>query len=83
MSEIETNLSLCIEEKIAKIAKYRFKYPEWWLVLADRIGYGLDDFERELFLEQVKISNSAFDRIVLLDPRDGKRAFEVWPSRAV
>lgn len=77
VSEIATNLAHCIAEKTAKISNYRSKYPEWWLVLPDHIGYGLDDFEQELFLDQVSVQAGGFDKIVLLDPRDATRAFEV------
>jgi len=63
----------------APYARYRAKYPEWWLVLPDHIGYGLDDFEQELFLDQVTVQYGGFDKIVLLDPRDASRTFEVWP----
>jgi len=47
--------------------------------LPDHIGYGLDDFEQELFLDQAKVSSGGFDKIVLLDPRDASRAFELTP----
>jgi hypothetical protein len=76
LAEMETNLNLVVAEKNAKIAPYRVKYPTWWLLLPDHIGYGLDDFDRKLFREQVSVSY-LFDRIVLLDPRDPSRAFEL------
>jgi len=76
ISEIASNLKLCITEKELKIASFRTKYPEWWLVLPDHIGYGLDDFDRELFRDQVNITHN-FDKVVLLDPRDAGRWFEV------
>ncbi len=77
IGEIDTNLKHCIAEKTAKIASYRAKYPEWWLVLPDHIGYGLDDFEQELFFDQVNVQPGGFDKIILLDPRDATRAFQV------
>jgi len=76
IGEIEANLKLCIAEKTAKIANYRAKYPEWWLVLPDHIGYGLDAFEQELFQDQVSLTHT-FDKVVFLDPRDPGRSFEV------
>ncbi|GAA4042260.1 hypothetical protein GCM10022281_24230 [Sphingomonas rosea] len=79
IAEIESNLAHCIAEKTGKIAPYRARYPEWWLVLPDQIGYGLDDFEQELFFDQASITPGSFDKIVLLDPRDVGRVFEVWP----
>ena len=80
IDEIDTNLRHCIIEKAAKIANYRAKYSEWWLVLPDQIGYGLDDFERRLFLDQVSVQPGCFDKVILLDPRDAKRAFQVHPA---
>lgn len=77
IGEIETNLKLCIAEKMGKIAGVRANYSKWWLILPDQIGYGLDDFEQELFLDQVSISPGGFDKIILLDPRDATRAFKV------
>lgn len=79
INEIDVNLGHCITEKTAKIAPYRARYAEWWLVLPDQIGYGLDDFEQKLFLDQVTVRNGGFNKIVLLDPRDVSRAFQVWP----
>jgi len=74
LSEIAANLEHCINEKSEKISPYREKYPEWWLVLPDHIGYGLDEFDQKLLQDEVKIQSGAFDRIVLLDPRDATRA---------
>ncbi|MFT8698251.1 hypothetical protein [Acetobacter orientalis] len=79
IGEIEANLELCITEKTGKVACVRSNYPEWWLILPDQIGYGLDDFEQELFLDQASVNAGGFDKIVLLDPRDAKRAFQVYP----
>jgi hypothetical protein len=79
IGEIDTNLKHSIVEKAAKIAGCRAKYPEWWLVLPDHIGYGIDGFEQELFFDQVTVSPEGFDKIILLDPRDPARVFQVYP----
>lgn len=76
LAEMQSSLSLCISEKTRKIARVRNKYPEWWLVLVDHIGYGLDDFDRELFRDQVKVEHT-WDKVILIDPRDARHAFEV------
>lgn len=78
MGEVEKNLRLCIAEKESKIAPQRSKYSEWWLVLADHIDYSMETEDRELFRSEVMpgISHS-FAKIVLIDPRDHRRAFEV------
>ena len=77
MGEVERNLRLCIAEKEQKIEPYRSKYPEWWLVLADHIDYAMDDEDRPVFRAEVmpRIQHR-FSKIVLIDPRDYRRAFE-------
>jgi hypothetical protein len=79
IGEIRANLSHCVTEKTSKVQAYRPKYSEWWLVLPDYVGFGLDDFEQELFLDEGPISPGDFDRVVLLDPRDPARSFVVYP----
>ena len=77
MNEVEKNLRLCIEEKERKIAPYRSRYASWWLVLADHIDYSMDSEDREVFKQEVmpRIPHN-FQRVVLIDPRDHRRAFE-------
>jgi hypothetical protein len=76
LSEMERNIKICIREKTDKISKSRHKYPEWWLVLVDHIGYGLDTFDREMFREEVKIKHN-WNKVILVDPRNHERAFEI------
>lgn len=47
LGEVHSNLQLCSGEKERKIASFRSKYPQWWLVLPDHIGYGVDYRDRE------------------------------------
>ena len=78
MAEVEKNLRLCLSVKEQKIAPYRDKYPEWWLVLPDHINYGMGLEDREVFRAEVMPSiQHAFDKIILIDPRDHSRVFEV------
>jgi hypothetical protein len=78
MAEIERNLRLCIAEKERKIEPYRTNYSVWWLVLPDHINYAMEDEDRSVFRSEVmpRIPHH-FDKIVLLDPRDYRRAVEV------
>jgi hypothetical protein len=76
LDEMDKNIQLCIAEKTAKIAPYRDRYPVWWLVLPDLIGRGLSAFDESMFHDQVKISHN-FDRLVLLNPSNHERAFDV------
>jgi hypothetical protein len=75
-SETQKNLRLCIEEKTLKIARVRHKYPEWWLIFVDRIGYGIDDCDRQLYREQLGIKHN-WDKVILLSPIDYRLAFEI------
>ena len=78
MGEVERNLRICIAEKERKIAPYRSRYAEWWLVLSDHIDFGMDPEDRETFRTVVlpRLPHN-FDRIVLLDPRNHQRALEI------
>jgi hypothetical protein len=76
LAEMERNLEICLEEKTRKVSRVRHKYPEWWLVLIDYIDYGLDDFDRQLFRDQVRRVRD-WDKVILLDPTKHKEAFEI------
>jgi hypothetical protein len=76
LSEMEANIRYCASEKSRKVGKVRAKYPSWWLALVDHIGYGLEDFDREMFREKVSIEHD-WDKIIIIDPRDHTRAFEL------
>jgi hypothetical protein len=54
----------------------RNKYPEWWLVFVDYIGFGVDSCDEELYREHLDIEHD-LDRLILLSPLDKTRAFEV------
>lgn len=78
MNEVEKNLRLCIAEKEKKIAPYRSNYAEWWLVLPDHIDHSMNPEDRETFRAELMPNlRHSFDKIVLVDPQDHRRAFEV------
>lgn len=79
LAETQRNLRLIIEEKTRKVAPFRQKYREWWLVLIDRIGYGVSDCDRDLFREHLKLEHD-WDRIVLVNPLDPQSAFQLYRS---
>jgi len=75
--EIEQNIRICLAEKAARVATIRGKYPEWWLALVDRIGYGvLHDFDRES-LRELLHSDDRWDKVIPVNPLDPARGFEV------
>ena len=47
VGEMAKNIGICVSEKTAKIAPYRDKYPEWWLLLVDLIGFGLGEYDQK------------------------------------
>lgn len=74
-SEIIRNATLCITEKTAKMALVKDRYPEWWLVLVDRIGPQLNAFERNDLPNHIEIA--PWDQVLLLDPHDPARALRL------
>ncbi len=77
LSEMERNIKLCIHEKTEKRNRNaRQRYAEWWLILADHIGYGLDRSDQEQFRKQISISHD-WQKIILVDPQNHTRAFEI------
>ena len=79
--ETQKNLRLCIEEKTRKVSPYRHKYPEWWLVLIDRIGFGVEACDEKLYREHLRIAHS-WDKVVLISPDNPRWAFELPASLA-
>lgn len=76
LAEILRNLTLCIAEKEQKVAPYKHKYSEWWLVLPDHIGGGLGTEDRRQFREIPPLIHF-WDKIVLLNPSNPTHAFEI------
>ncbi len=75
--ELQKNLEICIREKTRKIASVRKKYPEWWLVLIDRIAYGdLDDSDRAT-IRNWSQGKHDWDKIVLLSPQSATCELEI------
>lgn len=80
-SEIIRNADLCIAEKTAKMLRVKELYPEWWLLLVDRIGPKLNEFERDDLPNH--IDPGPWDRVILLDPRTPARALRLGSARAL
>lgn len=80
MSEMIRNLKLCIAEKTRKAARYRHKYPEWWLLFHDLIGYGdWNQSERQQLRECVQFDGS-WDKIIIVNPSDYADSLEISPA---
>ena len=76
IGEVHRNLILCIEEKERKVAPYRDRYAEWWLVLPDHIGYALDNSDQLQFRTLPTIAHT-FAKVILVNPHDPAHAFEI------
>lgn len=77
-AEIIRNLNLCIPEKAAKAAPFHDRYTEWWLVLPDYVGAGLNADERATIGQHVDLLT--FARVVLIHPRTPTRALVLTRS---
>jgi hypothetical protein len=74
--EMVDNLKRCIAEKTAKLAKVRLKYPEWWLVLVNRIDPGLDAEDRKQIQARVPRQQD-WAKVIVVNSNDHTRAFEL------
>jgi len=74
--ETQKNLRICIDEKTKKIERVRVKYEQWWLILIDYIGYGVEDCDHKLYREQLGIDHN-WDKVILLNPMNTCSAFEL------
>jgi len=78
LAEVERNLRLCVEEKERKIAPYRDRYDEWWLVLINYVDLNMEAEDYEAFImEATPPITHSFSKIVLIDFRDYRKWFEV------
>ena len=76
VGEVARNLRYCIDEKTKKIARVRHRYPEWWLILVDQIGYGLDPDDQEQLKAHGGVEH-AWDKVILVSPSSPERFFEL------
>jgi hypothetical protein len=77
ISDIAHNLRICMAEKSLKISKVLSRYPEWWLALDDRIGYGdLDEDDRNQLRTLVR-PDRPWSKIILVNPLKPSNGFEM------
>ena len=77
LSEMQRNMTICIEEKTRKVARVRSRYPEWWLALVDTIGYGDHDESERADLRRLIQMADQWDKILLVSPLDPTKGFEL------
>ena len=67
----DESAAIHIAEKTAQVAMYPARYPEWWLLFVDLIGYGLLSEEtRRDFRASVFVDRHNWHRIILVNPLD-------------
>ena len=76
VGELITNIQLCIAEKTDKVAPVRAKYPEWELVLVNRIDNHLDDEDVQEIRTHVTVP-PIWKKVTVVSWRDHTRSFEV------
>lgn len=76
MSEMLKNLRICVAEKTEVVAPHRHKYPEWWLVFIDYIGWVLDESDRQTLREHWKMEHD-WDKIIIVSPQNPLSACEL------
>lgn len=76
IGELVTNIQLCIADKSAKVTAARPKYPEWWLVLVNKIDNDLDEDDRDQIRGYVKVPDD-WQRVIVVNGRDSTRAFDL------
>jgi len=76
LAELSRNISICLTEKTRKVACVRAKYPEWWLMLVDYIGYGIDERDHEEVRQLFQFEHS-WGKIVLVNPLDATQGYEL------
>ncbi|MCX6320586.1 MAG: hypothetical protein NTX93_02110 [Bacteroidia bacterium] len=72
VGEIFQNLNIIIKEKVIKIEPYQKKYNEWWLLLIDHMGFGLDDLDISQ-LRSLSIETYSFKKVIILPPYNYKK----------
>jgi hypothetical protein len=67
VANILESLKIVVPEKNEKVLPYKSQYLHWWLLLVDRIGWGLDAEDIDQIRQAYDIP-TYFEQIVLLDP---------------
>jgi hypothetical protein len=71
------NLRICVRQKTMKIANRRSKYPEWWFVLVDHIGYDArNKSDWRQIRDEVPLPND-WKKIIVVNPQNHTCAFEL------
>jgi hypothetical protein len=78
LPEMVKNIQLCIVEKAGNITRSKYKDKEWWLILIDRTGLVFDEDDYSDVCKMMSLRHT-FKRVIIINPRDHTRAFELVP----
>jgi glutamyl-tRNA synthetase len=74
--ELERNLRIAVQQKAKVVARYHGEYPEWWLILVDRVSHGAWDGSED-FNRALSDIDHTFSKIILVDESDPPRSLEL------
>jgi len=77
VSEVYKNIKIVLEEKSYKVSKYKDNYKEWWLILVDHIGYGLDQIDIKQ-LQELSILTNGWNKVILVSPINYEHGIEIF-----
>jgi hypothetical protein len=70
------NINFCVLEKTERIQKYKFKYPEWWLVLVDFLAAGIEEPEKTFVIQHI-IKGAHWKKIIVIHPETKKEILKI------
>jgi len=76
------NINYCIEQKSKKINPYLNKYKDWWLLLVDVMGWGMN-IKDSAFVKSNINSLGNFNRMVIIRYGDGQFLLDFDQQKAV
>jgi len=82
VSEMLKNLRICVAEKTQVVESHRHKYPEWWLVFIDYIGWVLDEIDRQTLREHWNMGHD-WDKIIIVSPQNPLWAYELTSDASI
>jgi len=77
------NINFCIDQKSRKIEPYLNKYNNWWLLLVDDIGWGMDLITDSAYIKSKINCLENFNHIVIIRNGDGKFLLDMDQNYAV
>lgn len=80
VANVHAHLPFVIAEKEKKVKPYHHKYPTWWLVLIDTIGYGLNHHDLGQLHENPPFK-TIFDKVILVSPNNLTHGSEIQTEK--